>query len=51
MANEPAGRHRAAVHLPCGKLNRRRENTEPQLYVQAPFLPTLQHTLTGKNEA
>lgn len=25
-------------------------DTEPQLFVQAPFLPTLQHTLTGRNE-
>jgi Rieske Fe-S protein len=25
-------------------------DAEAQLYIQAPFLPTLQHTLTGKNE-
>jgi Rieske Fe-S protein len=33
------------------QVEQKKGDTEPQLYVQAPFLPTLQHTLTGKNEA
>ena len=33
------------------QVEQKQGDTEPQLYVQAPFLPTLGHTLTGKNEA
>ncbi len=33
------------------QVEQKKDDDEPQLYVQAPFLPTLQHTLTGKNES
>jgi menaquinol-cytochrome c reductase iron-sulfur subunit len=32
------------------QVEQKQGDAEPQLYVQAPFLPTLGHTLTGKNE-
>lgn len=33
------------------QVEQKKGDSEPQLYLQAPFLPTLQHTLTGKSEA
>ena len=33
------------------RVDQKQGDSEPQLYIQAPFLPTLQNTLTGKDEA
>jgi menaquinol-cytochrome c reductase iron-sulfur subunit len=32
------------------QVKQNQDDAEPQLFIQAPFLPTLQHTLTGKEE-